>query len=159
MKRFIIIFLLLSFIFFDPSFHQTAASKTFFAIIDSEENIIAVLDVFCISCEMIEDGCSIVYLFGDKPVRYQQTQLQSSGKQPLLNINNKTTSSDIKEEIEKEDNINASDVKYIGSKQSNIFHIPSCRHAERIEDYNIIYFSTRSEAINSGYKECKVCSP
>ena len=47
--------------------------------------------------------------------------------------------------------------EYHGNTQSNIFHGPSCRY------YNCAHctkiFKTRQEAIDAGYRPCKVCHP
>nr|DAV89323.1 MAG TPA: DNA methyl phosphotriester repair domain protein [Caudoviricetes sp.] len=48
---------------------------------------------------------------------------------------------------------------YVGSVNSNKFHYTYCRYADRIYESNKIYFSSRDEAINSGYIPCKVCCP
>ncbi len=47
--------------------------------------------------------------------------------------------------------------KYIGNKNSRIFHINSCNSLP-IEE-NRIYFEDREEAINEGYRGCKRCKP
>lgn len=48
---------------------------------------------------------------------------------------------------------------YVGAVNSNKFHYTYCRYADRIYESNKIYFSSRDEAINSGYIPCKVCRP
>ena len=48
---------------------------------------------------------------------------------------------------------------YVASKKSNKFHYASCASAKRIKSYNKITFSSRSKAINSGYKPCATCHP
>ena len=51
----------------------------------------------------------------------------------------------------------ASQVVYHGNTKSKIFHSPSCRH------YNCknctMEFSDRQEAIDAGYRPCKICKP
>lgn len=48
-------------------------------------------------------------------------------------------------------------IEYHGNIQSKIFHGPSCRY------YNCGHctkiFKTRKEAIDAGYRPCKVCNP
>jgi competence protein ComEC len=46
---------------------------------------------------------------------------------------------------------------YIGNKNSKIFHLASCRTLPA--EKNRVYFSTREEAINAGYRPCKNCNP
>jgi len=49
---------------------------------------------------------------------------------------------------------------YIGSIESNKYHLPSCRYADQIiESSNAIWFDTVTEAHNHGYEACKVCDP
>ena len=48
---------------------------------------------------------------------------------------------------------------YVASKNSDKFHHSYCGHAERIKSKNRIYFSSRQEALNSGYDPCKSCNP
>ena len=52
----ILIFILLA---INPIFQQNIDSKTFFAIKDVDNKIIAVLDVNCINCELLDKGCKI----------------------------------------------------------------------------------------------------
>ena len=51
------------------------------------------------------------------------------------------------------------DETYVGSAQSNKFHYPGCRMAKKINEGNLITFSSREEAVNAGYISCKVCHP
>ena len=48
---------------------------------------------------------------------------------------------------------------YVASKNSDKFHTSSCGHAERIKSGNRIYFSSRQDALDSGYSPCKHCDP
>lgn len=48
---------------------------------------------------------------------------------------------------------------YVASKNSDKFHYSYCGHAERIKSYNRIYFSSRGEALDSGYEPCGHCNP
>ena len=48
---------------------------------------------------------------------------------------------------------------FIGNTNSEKFHEPSCRWAQKISSSNKITFSSRNEAINQGYQPCKVCNP
>lgn len=49
--------------------------------------------------------------------------------------------------------------KYVASKNSQVFHTPTCRSAKRISPENMIGYSTREEAINAGKRPCKLCTP
>ncbi len=49
--------------------------------------------------------------------------------------------------------------KYVGSKNSNIYHRPSCQWAQKISKSNEIWFSSIADAEAKGYRPCKVCKP
>lgn len=48
---------------------------------------------------------------------------------------------------------------YVGSVNSDKFHYPSCGQASKIKSSNLISFSSRDEAVSSGYSPCSFCSP
>ncbi|MGI9862938.1 thermonuclease family protein [Moorella naiadis] len=48
---------------------------------------------------------------------------------------------------------------YIGNARSKIFHLPSCEWAQKIAPQNRVEFKSRDEAVNAGYRACKVCKP
>ena len=48
---------------------------------------------------------------------------------------------------------------FVGSKKSDKYHTPDCKWAKKIKPNHLLEFSTRSEAITSGYFPCKVCKP
>lgn len=48
-------------------------------------------------------------------------------------------------------------IVYRGNTQSHIFHRSSCRHFGCKNCTRV--FSSREEAINAGYRPCKVCNP
>ena len=49
--------------------------------------------------------------------------------------------------------------KFVGSKNSNKFHNPSCTWAQRIKPENRVYFASVAEAEKAGYVPCKICKP
>ena len=48
---------------------------------------------------------------------------------------------------------------YVGSVDSDKYHIPGCRFAEKILPENEIWFDTIEEAQSAGYTACGVCHP
>jgi competence protein ComEC len=48
---------------------------------------------------------------------------------------------------------------YVGSIKSDVFHKPDCRYVKKILPENMIWFSSREDALSKGYKPCKVCNP
>lgn len=48
---------------------------------------------------------------------------------------------------------------YVGNARSHIFHTDDCRYVYRMNDFNKVYFDDRDEAIDAGYRPCKVCQP
>ncbi len=45
----------------------------------------------------------------------------------------------------------------VGNKNTYKFHKPTCRYAKQLT--NIIYFSSKEEAISNGYTPCEICKP
>ncbi len=48
---------------------------------------------------------------------------------------------------------------YVGSKNSDKFHDPSCQWAKKIKPSNEVWFASREAAQSAGYVACKVCKP
>lgn len=48
---------------------------------------------------------------------------------------------------------------FVGSKNSNVYHRPTCSCAENIYDYNEVWFETRANAEDQEYRPCKRCKP
>jgi hypothetical protein len=51
------------------------------------------------------------------------------------------------------------DGPYVGSKNSNVYHYPSCSEVAKIKPENRIYFTDAQDAVNQGYHPCSVCKP
>jgi methylphosphotriester-DNA--protein-cysteine methyltransferase len=49
--------------------------------------------------------------------------------------------------------------KYVASKNGNVFHRLDCKWVKKIKPENLVYYSSRDEAINAGKKPCKQCNP
>ena len=45
------------------------------------------------------------------------------------------------------------------SKNSKIYHYPTCKWAQKINPQNLVKFVTPEDAIKAGYRACKVCKP
>lgn len=48
---------------------------------------------------------------------------------------------------------------YVGNARSGIFHTDDCRYVYRMNESNKVYFDDRDDAIDAGYRPCKVCQP
>lgn len=48
---------------------------------------------------------------------------------------------------------------YVGSVNSNKYHLLYCKWAQKIKSENLIEFSGEEEALDNGYIPCKVCNP
>ncbi|MGZ7194598.1 MAG: Ada metal-binding domain-containing protein, partial [Halobacteriota archaeon] len=48
---------------------------------------------------------------------------------------------------------------FIGSKNSNVYHDPSCPQAQKILQQNLVTFPNAQAAQAAGYRPCKVCNP
>jgi len=49
--------------------------------------------------------------------------------------------------------------QFVGSKNSDVYHYPSCSSAKRITSANIIYFVDAQDAVNQDYRPCEICKP
>lgn len=49
--------------------------------------------------------------------------------------------------------------RYVGSRNSDKYHLPSCRYAQKIGEENRIGWVSREEAEEAGYSPCKTCDP
>ncbi len=54
-------------------------------------------------------------------------------------------------------NSSTADKVYVGNKNSKVFHRPDCPSARRLKSK--VYFDSREEAIEAGYRPCKRCNP
>jgi O-6-methylguanine DNA methyltransferase len=50
-------------------------------------------------------------------------------------------------------------VRYVGSRNGTEFCHPTCRHAKRILEKNVVEFAGAAQAAEAGYLACKVCRP
>ena len=50
-------------------------------------------------------------------------------------------------------------VRYYGSDTTHIYCFPTCRHARRITDAHRVLLRAETDAIDAGYRPCKVCRP
>lgn len=84
----------------------------------------------------------------------------SNGKN--IKFNTKPSSQQVKSpttHTRKEFNTNNKNIdkNYIGNINSKIFHEPTCHTLPA--EHNRIYFDSKKEAINAGYRPCKNCNP
>lgn len=48
---------------------------------------------------------------------------------------------------------------YVGSSNSNKYHLESCKWAQKVNPKNKVIFKSKKEAESKGYAPCKVCKP
>lgn len=73
----------------------------------------------------------------------------------ILRTDGKTLRETSGEEFKKQ--VGSLDIVYIGNKKSKVFHSEACVNLP--SESNKIIFSSREEAVNSGYKVCGNCNP
>lgn len=49
--------------------------------------------------------------------------------------------------------------QFVGSKNSDVYHYPSCSYAQKIKPENLITFESAQDAVNKGYHPCSFCDP
>ncbi|MBF0569576.1 MAG: hypothetical protein HQL18_02230 [Candidatus Omnitrophica bacterium] len=50
-------------------------------------------------------------------------------------------------------------VVFVASKNSTVYHLPSCKMADKIVADNKVKFDTEADAQKAGYKPCQICFP
>ncbi len=65
----------------------------------------------------------------------------------------------VNERIFNDSSIDEDSVKYIGNKNSHVFHHLDCSSVREMKAKNKVEFFDREEAIDMGYKPCSVCQP
>lgn len=53
----------------------------------------------------------------------------------------------------------ALDYKYVGSKNSLIYHYPTCYFAKATKPEHLVTFKSAREAKSAGYLPCRLCKP
>lgn len=60
--------------------------------------------------------------------------------------------------IEQTQTLSSADInEYIGNRNSLIFHIEECTYLPAT--HNRVYFDSVEDAVEAGYRACKVCTP
>ena len=54
-------------------------------------------------------------------------------------------------------NVPGQNCAYVGSKNSNKYHLPTCRFAKNIKPENLVCFSSLEDAVKKGYQPDKTC--
>jgi uncharacterized protein YegP (UPF0339 family) len=55
--------------------------------------------------------------------------------------------------------LGTSEGRFCGSKNSNVYHYPTCTYAKRIDPKNLIWFTDECDAKSKGYRPCSICDP
>ena len=50
-------------------------------------------------------------------------------------------------------------IRFIGSRTTGIFCMPTCRHGRRVREANTVNFHNEREAREAGFRPCRVCRP
>jgi hypothetical protein len=53
----------------------------------------------------------------------------------------------------------AASYQFVGSKDSNVYHYPTCSAAERIKPENLVTFLDAQDAVDHGSRPCQICHP
>jgi hypothetical protein len=48
---------------------------------------------------------------------------------------------------------------FVGSKNSDVYHVPWCYEAQKIKPQNLVTFPNAKAAQAAGYRPCEVCKP
>lgn len=75
----------------------------------------------------------------------------------VATVNKTPSQSNIAQETKPEPVQAVSTITYIGNKNSKVFHLPSCKTLPM--EKNRVYFDSREDAVDAGFKPCGNCKP
>jgi hypothetical protein len=130
--------------------------KDFFIIY--EHKIILILGFVLVAAISFEAGMIKGKEFKEKPLIIESPAFASTSSQK--DNNNAPEAQKSPPEGQNDPvspNIPASDCAYIGSKNSNKYHLPNCRWAKNIKPENIACFKDKLDAESKGYLPDKNC--
>lgn len=130
--------------------------KDFF--IKYEYKIILILGFVLVAAISFEAGVIKGKEFKEKPLVIESPAFAENSSQKDKNI----APEDQKSPLEGQNgqgspNMPASDCAYLGSKNSNKYHLPNCRWAKNIKPENIACFKDKIDAESKGYLPDKNC--
>jgi len=93
-------------------------------------------------------------IYRERPA-YQETSIyqERPAYQGTSSYKEEPTSSELRDSFEDGEYL------YIGSKNSDKYHLPDCTSAKKIKKENRVYFRDVWEAREAGYSPCKACNP
>jgi len=129
-----------------------AKIKEFFSI--HESKIIFFLGLVLVAVISFEVGIIKGKEIVEKPILIENTIPDQTN-----NTDSKDNDKSVKIASENQNNNNIADKNcaFVGSKNSNKYHLPGCRWAKNIKPGNIICFSSKSDAESKGYLPDKNC--
>lgn len=129
-----------------------------------EQKIVLVIGLILIAAISFQAG----YLHGQKnkqePVVVNKVTCAPCPKNETaaINTNSKATSSDNSQQSDQAKiGVHASSENqkcvFVASKNSNKYHLPTCRYAQNIKPENKVCFSSKEEAGSRGFQGAKCC--
>lgn len=120
-----------------------------------ESKIITILGLILIAVISFQGG----FLQG-KSQQNSPVIIENAEKCPFFNTSNNSSSRVLGEgsETEKDSKENQKTCAFVGSKNSNKYHPPTCHHAKRIKEENKICFSSEQDAESKGYTPSSSCA-
>jgi methylphosphotriester-DNA--protein-cysteine methyltransferase len=59
-----------------------------------------------------------------------------------------------------QDNLNGPIMEFfVANKTSDVFHHPDCKAARKIKSTGMVVFEDLTDALNKGFKPCRLCNP
>ena len=115
---------------------------------------------FCILADVVVDGQNLAVVLIEKHLAQLQ-KVKEPGKEKLHK--NKKTNTSAAVALDKPEKTTKTNmpvqVKYVASKNSKVFHLSTCSHADRISAQNQVSFDMRNQAVQTGRRPCKTCQP
>ncbi len=79
-----------------------------------------------------------------------KSDVNQSGRHPRKANVEKNTKTEKQQETE---------VKFVGSRNSEVFHKAGCPSAKRISEKNLVAYNSKEDAVNAGKRPCGRCNP
>jgi len=94
----------------------------------------------------------------------QLDSLEKNSQKEKSEISSNSSISNSEEDInegtnEEKKEVDNEECMYVGSKNSDKYHYPSCTWAKKIKPENLVCFKSKKEAEDKGYKPCSFCKP
>lgn len=129
---------------------------------ENEGRIILVLGFILVSVISFEAGLLKGREYTQKPLIIEKTAVLPEGdlkpaESAAVSQNLASEASNVLNATMQGQNSQVPNCAFVGSKNSNKYHLPTCRWAKSIKPENMVCFSSAEDALKKGYQPDKNC--